>query len=264
MIRSLVTTDERAGGQRPWRAAWLALGALALGTWLGVGPVDARPSTSAVGAVAPSAASPATESTVARDLDAAGRLTVLGERYFAQRALADAEEAFRGALTIVEAAVGPTDPRLADSMTALADIRHERRNFTGAETLYRRALSIVETAYGPEDLRIAGPLASLAGLYRTWERWDDATPLYLRVARVFERAFGAEDIHVALGLSNVAEIYAARGCYAEADALYARVLAILEPRLGSESPLVLRVRAEHARARHQLQDGAERKGDYHD
>jgi tetratricopeptide (TPR) repeat protein len=267
MIHSLITTDEWARGPMRWHAGWwVALGALALGTSLGAGasPVDARPSTPASNTVGPSAAATASESVIARDLDAAERLTVLGEHYFAQRALGDAEDAFRRALTIVEAAVGPTDPRLVDSLTALADVRHERRDFTGAETLYRRVLAIVEMAYGPEDSRIAGPLANLAGLYRTWERWDDATPLYLRVAALFERVFGADDLHVALALTNVAEIHTARGCYADSEALYGRVLAILEPRLGSESPLVQRVRAEHARARRQLEDGAERKADYDD
>src|SRR5712692_489488 len=262
MIRSLTTQGERVHRRGSRRTARLAVGALALGTLLGVGarPVDALPSMSAVSVVGLSAASPVNESMVARDLDSAGCLTVLGEQYVEQRALADAEAAFHGALAIVEAAVGPTDPRLADSVTALADVRYERRDFGGAETLYPRALAIIETAYGSEDPRIAGPLANLAGLYRTWGRWDDATPLYLRLVGVFERVLGADDFHVALTLNNVAEIYATQARYAEAEALYGRVLAILEPWLGSEHPLVQQLRAEHARARHQLERGGEKQG----
>src|SRR2546422_5151250 len=71
-------------------------------------------------------------------------LTDLGDRYLGQDALADAEAAFRGALAIFEAALGPADPRVADSMTALADVRAERRDFTGAESLYQRALAVNE------------------------------------------------------------------------------------------------------------------------
>ena len=124
---------------------------------LGVSPVAALPSTPAAGIGGSSGVSPVNRAIFAGDLDAANRLTGLGERYIEQHALADAEAAFRGALAIVEAALGPTDPRLADSMTALADVRSERRDFAGAETLYRRALAVVETAYGSEDPRVAVP-----------------------------------------------------------------------------------------------------------
>ena len=140
---------------KPGREFILALG-MVLG--LGVSPVAALPSTPAAGIGGSSGVSPVNRAIFAGDLDAANRLTGLGERYIEQHALADAEAAFRGALAIVEAALGPTDPRLADSMTALADVRSERRDFAGAETLYRRALAVVETAYGSEDPRVAAPV----------------------------------------------------------------------------------------------------------
>jgi len=143
---------------KPGREFILALG-MVLG--LGVSPVAALPSTPAAGIGGSSGVSPVNRAIFAGDLDAANRLTGLGERYIEQHALADAEAAFRGALAIVEAALGPTDPRLADSMTALADVRSERRDFAGAETLYRRALAVVETAYGSE------------GSWRSWRRGLD-------------------------------------------------------------------------------------------
>src|SRR2546422_10876072 len=158
---------------KPGREFILALG-MVLG--LGVSPVAALPSTAAAGIGGSSGVSPVNRAIFAGDLDAANRLTGLGERYIEQHALADAEAAFRGALAIVEAALSPTDPRLADSMTALADVRSERRDFAGAETLYRRALPVVETADGAENPPIARPLANLAGLYPTGERGDDAAP----------------------------------------------------------------------------------------
>jgi tetratricopeptide (TPR) repeat protein len=261
-IGSVRTFDGRArhGGRRA--RAWVTVGAFALGTMLALGPspAAARPSLPAAALGGSSEASPLNGAIFADDLDAAERLTGLGERYVEQSALADAEAAFRGALAIVEAAVGPTDPRLAGSMTALADVRAQRGDFTGAETLYRRALAIVERAYGATDPRVVVPLGNLAGLYRTRERWADAAPLYLRLARLFERILGADDFHVALTLDHVAESYAAQGRYAEADEFYGRVLAILEPRLGSDHRLVLQVRAERDRARRQLEPNGQKKG----
>ena len=76
---------------------------------LGVSPVAALPSPPAAGIGGSSGVSPVNGAISAGDLDVANRLTGLGERYIEQHALADAEAAFRGALAIVEAALGPTD-----------------------------------------------------------------------------------------------------------------------------------------------------------
>src|SRR6266446_5807979 len=262
ILPSASTFDGRVGRRGRRRSAWVALWPLALGMVLALGtsPVAALPPTPETGFGGAAPVSPVNGGIPVGDLDAANRLTGLGERYIEQHALADAEAAFRGALAIVEAALGPTDPRLADSMTALADVRSERRDFAGAETLYRRALAVVETAYGSEDPRVAGPLANLAALYRRWDRWDDAAPLYLRLAGVFERVLGADDFHVAMTFERVAEAYAAQGGYAEAEHFYGRVVAILAPRLGSDHPLVEQVLAEQARARYQLELSGEKKG----
>src|SRR3989442_12327871 len=121
---------------KPGREFILALG-MVLGR--GVSPVSALPSTPAAGIGGSSGVAPVNRAIFAGDLDAANRLTGLGERYIEQHALADAEAAFRGALAIVEAALGPTDPRLADSMTALADVRSERRGLPGAAPPFRAA-----------------------------------------------------------------------------------------------------------------------------
>src|SRR2546427_6021759 len=147
MIRSASTSSGRPR-RRPRRvSAWVALG-MVLG--LGASPVAALPSPPAAGFGGSSGMSPVNGAISAGDLDAANRLTGLGERYIEQHALADAEAAFRGALAIVKAALSPTDPRLADSMTALADVRSERRDFAGAETPYRRVLALGQTADGAE------------------------------------------------------------------------------------------------------------------
>ena len=227
---------------------WTAL-AVGMAVALAASPGQAMP---ADGFGMPTPVSPVNEAIVAGDLDAAERLSDLGDRYVGQHALADAEAAFRGALAIFDAALGPADPRVADSMTALADVRAERRDFTGAESLYQRALAVKEMAYGPDDARLTSPLANLAGLYLTWERWDQAIPLYLRLANLFERLLGVDDINVAMTLDHVAEAYARQAHYAEAEEFYGRVLAILTPRLGSDNPVVQRVVTEHARARRQL------------
>src|SRR5256885_3983759 len=130
MVRSASTSDRRAHRGPRRRSAWVALGALALGMVLGLGasPVAALPSPPPFGGS--SGVSPVNGAIFPDDLDVAERLTRLGGHYIQQHALADADATFRGALALVEAALSPTDPRLADSLTALADVRTEDRKST--------------------------------------------------------------------------------------------------------------------------------------
>ena len=114
------TFDGREGHRGRRRSAWVALGPLALGMVLALGasPVAAVPPTPATGLGGSSPVPPVNGGIRVSDLDAAERLSALGERYIEEHALADAEAAFRGALAIAEAALGPTDPQLSGSMTA--------------------------------------------------------------------------------------------------------------------------------------------------
>src|SRR2546430_5836992 len=145
ILPSASTFDGRVGHRGHRRSAWIALGPLALGMVLALGasPVAALPATPATGLGGSSTVSPVNGGIPVGDLDAAERLTALGERYIEQHALADAEAAFRGALAIMEAALGPTDPQLSGSMTALADVRSERQGFGGAGMLYLRVPAAV-------------------------------------------------------------------------------------------------------------------------
>jgi len=64
---------------------------------LAASPGQAVPAVPAGGFGMPTPMSPVNEAIVAGDLDAAERLSDLGDRYVGQHALADAEAAFRGA-----------------------------------------------------------------------------------------------------------------------------------------------------------------------
>src|SRR5256886_16573586 len=157
IVRSATTFDRRERRGPHGRSAWAALGALALAMVLGLGAsaVAALPSPPPFGGS--SGVSPANQAIFPDDLAVAERLTGLGEHYIDQHALADADAAFRGALVLVEAALSPTDPRLADSMTALADVRTERRDFAGAGAPHPRAAAPPETAHGAAGPPKSGP-----------------------------------------------------------------------------------------------------------
>src|SRR5207247_4997075 len=138
MVRSATTFDRRERRGPHGRSAWVAL-ALAMVLGLGASPVAALPSPPPAGFGGSSGVSPVNQAIFPNDLDVAERLTGLGEHYIEQHALADADAAFRGALALVEAALSPTDLRLADGLTAPANVRTERRASARAETPYPRA-----------------------------------------------------------------------------------------------------------------------------
>src|SRR3989475_12441664 len=125
MVRLATTFKRRERRGLHGRSAWVALGALALAMVLGLGasPVAALSSPPPAGFGGSSGVSRGNQAIFPDDLDAAQRLTGLGQHYIDQHALADADAAFRGALPLVAAARSPTDPRLADSRTAPADLR---------------------------------------------------------------------------------------------------------------------------------------------
>src|SRR5882762_1303087 len=90
---SASTFDGRGGRRGRRRGAWVALGPLALGMVLALGasPVAALPPAPATGVGGSSPVSAVHGGIPVSDLDAAERLTAIGERYIAQHALADAE-----------------------------------------------------------------------------------------------------------------------------------------------------------------------------
>ena len=140
------------GAGRSGQSTALAVG---VAVALAASPGQAVPAMPAGGFGMPTPMSPVNEAIVAGDLDAAERLSDLGDRYVGQDALADAEAAFRGALAIFEAALGPADPRVADSMTGSPTSAPNGATSREAESLYQRALAVNEMAYGPDDARLA-------------------------------------------------------------------------------------------------------------
>jgi Transposase IS116/IS110/IS902 family len=88
------TFDDRVSHRGRWRSTWAALGPLAFGMMLALGASPAAalsPTQPATGFGGSSSVSPVKRELPVNDLDAAERLTALGERYLELHAFADAE-----------------------------------------------------------------------------------------------------------------------------------------------------------------------------
>ena len=139
---------------------------------------------------------------------------------------------------LAEAAHGPRDPAVAQSVNNLALLYYVQGKYDLVEPLFRRAIAIHEEAYGPEDPEVATNLSNLALLYVAQSRHDEAESLYLRAIAIDEKALGPDDPNLATDLENLATVYDDQGCYDEAESLYVRALAIWEKALGPEHPEV--------------------------
>jgi CHAT domain-containing protein/Tfp pilus assembly protein PilF len=140
------------------------------------------------------------------------------------------------ALAILEKALGPNHPSLANSLGNLAILYASQGRYAEAEPLYKRSLAIKEKTLGPNHFDVATSLNALASLYQHQGRYTDAEPLFKRSLAIDEKALGSDHPDVALLLNNLAECYRLEGRYVEAEPLYKRSLAVSEKALSPDHP----------------------------
>ncbi|MGH8491368.1 MAG: tetratricopeptide repeat protein, partial [Gammaproteobacteria bacterium] len=117
------------------------------------------------------------------------------------------------ALAILEKALGPEHPNVAQSLNNLAGLYKAQGQYAKAEPLYKRSLTIWEQALGPEHPNVAASVNNLAEIYRAQGQYTKSEPLYKRSLTIWEQALGPEHPNVAASVNNLAEIYRAQGQY---------------------------------------------------
>lgn len=106
-----------------------------------------------------------------RDVRLLGLLELLAVQIMATSQGPEAEALRRRALSIAEAAYGPTHPEVAVVVARLAG--QFPYNPKMAEPLRRRVLAIDEAAFGPNHSRVADDLDALASSLQEWDRSHD-------------------------------------------------------------------------------------------
>jgi tetratricopeptide (TPR) repeat protein len=115
--------------------------------------------------------------------------------YQAEGGYADAEPLFNRSLAILEKALGPNHPDVAQALNNLALLYDKQGRYTTAEPLYKRSLAIHERVLGPVHPNVALSLNNLAELYRAQGRYADAEPLATDLFKATCRRAGKLDPH---------------------------------------------------------------------
>ncbi|MBI4638508.1 MAG: tetratricopeptide repeat protein [Candidatus Rokubacteria bacterium] len=142
------------------------------------------------------------------------------------------------AVAILEKALAPEDPTVANGVDVLAKLYGGKGDYGRAEPLLQRALAIREKALGPEHPDVAASLENLAALYQSKGDYRRAEALLQRALAIKEKTLGQEHPDVFASLYNLARLYEAKGAYGRAEPLLQRVLAFREKTLGPEHPNV--------------------------
>ena len=100
---------------------------------------------------------------------------------------AEAEPLYKRSLAILEKALGPEHPDVAQSLNNLAELYRQQGRYADAEPLYKRSLAIREKALGPEHPDVAQSLNNLAALYLQQQRTSESYALNRRAIDIVAR-----------------------------------------------------------------------------
>jgi len=160
----------------------------------------------------------------------------LGVTWKSAGRFAEAEEAYRDAIALVDAHAEPDLDDLASLHHNLAGLAHARGDFATAEPLARRSVELRAAALGPDDPSTLLDRSALAAILHGQGRTTEAEATIREILPGLTEALGGDHPELAVALNNLAALVQARGDLEEAERLYRRVLAIRERRLGPEAP----------------------------
>jgi tetratricopeptide (TPR) repeat protein len=114
----------------------------------------------------------------------------------------------RQALHLMEGAVGPHHPDVANILNTLAGLYEALGDYAEAERPAQRSMAIMEEVTGSCELAVflVQSLGTLAGIYRVQGRYTEAEPLYRRALTIFERVYGPDHYEVAVTCNNLAAL----------------------------------------------------------
>ncbi len=147
-----------------------------------------------------------------------------------------AEPLIDGGLAIRRAALGPTDPELADSLLARANLWRETGRHDLASPLYRQVVEIRRAATGDGSAETAAAVNYLAR--NAWDRgqWGEAETLYREAIAILEDTEGVAATSLAHPLNNLGLVYWKQARHDEAEVLLRRALEIRRGAYGEIHP----------------------------
>jgi tetratricopeptide (TPR) repeat protein len=127
-----------------------------------------------------------------------------------------AEALLNQALTILQAQIGPSDPRVAQVLERLGALSYNRGNYAEAEQRFRKALDIDTKALGERNIATAYLMGDLGAAIREQYRYGEAQAMVEHSLALRRELVPANDPLIAGGLNNLARVYLAERRYDDA------------------------------------------------
>ncbi len=155
--------------------------------------------------------------------------------------LRDAHAYLDRALSLSEAAYGPSHPTYAALRSKLGNVLHRQGDSAEAIEHHRAALTILQSCFGSNHPRVALAHENLAVTLDAIGRFEAAQQHYEAALEILRSAHGPDHPLVGAALQNLAGIYLESGSYDRAQALYSQALQILTESLPVNHPFTLSV-----------------------
>ncbi len=137
-------------------------------------------------------------------------------------------------LRLREAELGPNDPEVAVSLTALGILFRQQARFELAEQTIKRALAIREEVFGQEHPAYAESLNHLAEIEFILGRKDQAETHYRQAIAISEQGGEESPTGLAFSLHHLGWLLDNQNKFVEAEAMLLRALEIRQKALGSD------------------------------
>jgi tetratricopeptide (TPR) repeat protein len=170
----------------------------------------------------------------------------LGLVFRSEKKYADAEAAYRRALSILEKAYGEDSIDVANVNFNIATVMFDQGHQTAAMPFLRKTLTTYETMLGGASMKTAAVLCMMGDSYRLSKDLKNAEDSLKLCADIRERDGGMENSELADALHSLALTYEGEGKYALAEPRFTLAEKIREKTLGITSPLLAQTMEDHA------------------
>ncbi|PKX99538.1 uncharacterized protein P174DRAFT_448002 [Aspergillus novofumigatus IBT 16806] len=164
----------------------------------------------------------------------------VGNLYFDQGKLRDAEAMYQQALTGFMQVLGSDDASTLGAMHSLGNLYNDQGRFSEAEQMYQKALVGYEKKLGHDDPDTLTTIHYLGDLYRDQGKLQTAELMYQRALVGREKRLGPCDINTLSTVGSLANTYRDLDKFDDARKLYGRALTGQEKALGPDHTATLR------------------------
>lgn len=171
----------------------------------------------------------------AQDARVGTTLNSLGLVYRAEKKGADAENAYKKSLAILEQSYGQESVDVANVNFNIANALVDQTKYSAAIPYLQKSLQSYETLLGGSSIKTASVLCVMGDAYRGLKEYPNAMVNLKRCADIREADGGIQNPELADALHSLALVYSAQGKFAQSEANFRLVEKIVERTSGIAS-----------------------------